>query len=101
MPVEDKIYPKTGEVIEDSYYNPIKIGSINNIDSDLYTELKDSYYGGHVYMYKPSGPIADCLLKLKVSIAPFLASCGSNCGAEARMVSSKFSFITYRVYYYK
>ena len=45
--------------MEDKVYKPIKIGAINNIDKDLYIELKDSYYGGHVDMYIPAGPIAE------------------------------------------
>ena len=29
---------------------------INNIDINLYNELKKSYFGGHVDMYVPAGP---------------------------------------------
>ena len=60
MPIEEVLDPNTGEaVIDKETGKPKIIGSINNIGTDLYNELKSSYFGGHVDMYIPSGPIAD------------------------------------------
>ena len=34
-------------------------GIINNIEPNLYNEIKESYFGGHTDMFIPAGPVAD------------------------------------------
>ena len=58
MPSEEKIDISSGEIIKNKKGKAKIVGSINIIGTDLYDELKESYYGGHVDMYIPAGPIA-------------------------------------------
>ena len=59
MPTEPMIDPETHEVVKDKNGEVKMIGVINNINSDLFNVLRESYFGGHVDMYLPAGTIAD------------------------------------------
>ena len=59
MPTENMIDPSTGEEICDKEGNVLEEGMINNIGRDWYNSLKSAYFGGHVDMYIPAGPIAN------------------------------------------